>query len=325
MPHLQLSFLLLHALQCQLVLVLKILLLLLSHDVQLLGHLDLALPLGLLGIPPELLAVFLPEGVQGTTRVPNLRQLVLQALVVLPEVLLVLEVLHQLGVHAAHREEQVLHVRVVGHRAAPGRVALQPVHKHLQRRAQLGHKLLQLRVGLRRGPQGHGHRDTAAVCFLDRLDSGIGRPGRRGCAGDRAEPRGQSGVPVLLRLLLLLPLLPVGTVQVPRQLGVAVCQVLLARFVRAALVQRISRCRVWNGGDRTGCRAGRLPRPRSSLIGLHLALGESNGQLKLLLFLKLLLRLAPRGGRRRSLARRRVLRSAPLLCRLCRRSLGCRC
>lgn len=57
-------------------------LLLLPHDLQLLGQLDLALALCLLCCAPQLLPVLLPQRVQSPTRVPDLGQLVLQAFVV---------------------------------------------------------------------------------------------------------------------------------------------------------------------------------------------------------------------------------------------------
>lgn len=57
-------------------------LLLLPHDLQLLCQLDLALPLCLLRCTAQLLLVLLPQRVQGPARVPDLGQLVLQALIV---------------------------------------------------------------------------------------------------------------------------------------------------------------------------------------------------------------------------------------------------
>lgn len=57
-------------------------LLLLSHDLQLLGQLDLALALCLLCCAPQLLPMLLPQRVQGPTRVPDLGQFVLQAFVI---------------------------------------------------------------------------------------------------------------------------------------------------------------------------------------------------------------------------------------------------
>lgn len=57
-------------------------LLLLSHDLQLLGQLDLALALSLLGCTAQLLPVLLPQGAEGPPGVADLRQLVLQPFVV---------------------------------------------------------------------------------------------------------------------------------------------------------------------------------------------------------------------------------------------------
>lgn len=57
-------------------------LLLLSHDLQFLGQLDLALALCLLCCTAQLLLVLLPQRIQGSTRIPDLGQFVLQALIV---------------------------------------------------------------------------------------------------------------------------------------------------------------------------------------------------------------------------------------------------
>lgn len=57
-------------------------LLLLPHDLQLLGQLDLALALCLLRCTAQLLPMLLPQRVQSPTRVPDLGQFVLQAFVV---------------------------------------------------------------------------------------------------------------------------------------------------------------------------------------------------------------------------------------------------
>ena len=57
-------------------------LLLLPHDLQLLGQLDLALALSLLGCAAQLLPVLLPQGTECPPGVTDLRQLVLQPLVV---------------------------------------------------------------------------------------------------------------------------------------------------------------------------------------------------------------------------------------------------
>lgn len=57
-------------------------LLLLPHDLQLLGQLDLALALGLLRRAAQLLPMLLPQRVQGPARIPDLGQFVLQPFVV---------------------------------------------------------------------------------------------------------------------------------------------------------------------------------------------------------------------------------------------------
>lgn len=57
-------------------------LLLLPHDLQLLGQLDLALALRLLSRAAQLLPVLLPQGAQRAPGIADLRQLVLQPLVV---------------------------------------------------------------------------------------------------------------------------------------------------------------------------------------------------------------------------------------------------
>lgn len=57
-------------------------LLLLPHDLQLLGQLDLALALRLLSRAAQLLPVLLPQGTQRAPGIADLRQLVLQPLVV---------------------------------------------------------------------------------------------------------------------------------------------------------------------------------------------------------------------------------------------------
>lgn len=56
----------------------EIFLLLLAHYVQLLGHLHLPLLLSKLRLAPQLLAMFFPEGVQRSSCILHLRQLVLQ-------------------------------------------------------------------------------------------------------------------------------------------------------------------------------------------------------------------------------------------------------
>lgn len=92
LTHLHLALLLLDPLQRQLPLVLQVLLLLLAHYVQLVRHLQLALAFRFFRLAAQLLAVLFAQRVQGGAGVLDLRQLVLQALVVETGVVVLLNV-----------------------------------------------------------------------------------------------------------------------------------------------------------------------------------------------------------------------------------------
>jgi hypothetical protein len=109
--HLPFLLLLLQALDGQLPLNLQVLLLLLPHDLQLLGQLYLTLALSLLCCPAQLFPVLLAQGTQCPPGITDLCQLVLQSLTVQPALVQLAEELEQLRVHAVNGLEEGEHGR----------------------------------------------------------------------------------------------------------------------------------------------------------------------------------------------------------------------
>lgn len=132
LAHLHFAFLLLDALKGELALILQVLLLLFSHNFQLLRHLQLALAFGLFGFAAQLFLVLLAQDVESGARIANLRDFVLQRLV--PRALVVdfLHVAQQLGVQGGEGQEERLDGGVIADVAPPSRVGLHAIDKHIQ-------------------------------------------------------------------------------------------------------------------------------------------------------------------------------------------------